>query len=71
LANANSQFNALPSDLRNKFGGNPANLLAALNDPSCKDDLISLGILAAPEVPEASSVPDTASEASGTTETAS
>lgn len=45
---AQEGFSELPSKVRERFANDPFNLLAALNDPGMRDELVELGILNAP-----------------------
>lgn len=45
---AHAAFAALPSALRNRFQNDPAQLLAFLQDPSNRDEAISLGLIDKP-----------------------
>lgn len=42
---AHERFMQLPSELRKKFGNNPANLLTWLRDPANTDDAVKYGLL--------------------------
>lgn len=48
---AQEGFAELPSKVRERFANDPFNLLAALNDPKMRDELVELGILNAPRSP--------------------
>lgn len=50
VANANEMFAQLPSDVRKRFGNNPAEFLRAYDDPEQKAYLQKLGVLP-PEAP--------------------
>lgn len=45
IIEAENRFNALPSDVRSRFGNNPAELLDFLNDSSNYDEAIKLGLI--------------------------
>lgn len=53
LADAKAAFMTLPAATRAAFGNNPAELLAALDNPSRRDELIRLGIINPPAAPPA------------------
>lgn len=53
VAKATSMFEALPSRLRDRFGNDPAQLLAFLDDEENRDEAIKLGIVKKPEEPPA------------------
>lgn len=48
MRTAQESFSELPSSVRERFGNDPFNLLAALGDPNMKAELQELGILTAP-----------------------
>lgn len=48
---AQEAFQALPSAIRNRFHGNPAEFLAFVQDPANADELIELGIRQRPPRP--------------------
>lgn len=48
---ARSEFDRLPADLRDRFGNDPARLLAFLSDERNADEAVKLGLRAAPELP--------------------
>lgn len=52
LLHARKQFQALPSGVRDRFGNDPAGMLAFIADPANKDEARRLGLLA-PEPPPA------------------
>ena len=43
-------FDNLPSDVRNRFNNNPAQLLDFVADPENKEEAIELGLLPKPEI---------------------
>lgn len=45
---ANSMFDAMPSGIRDRFGNDPAQLLAFVNDPANREEAIELGIVDRP-----------------------
>jgi len=45
IANAQSMFNALPSEVRNKFNNDPSALLSFMDDPENRDEAIELGLI--------------------------
>ena len=45
IIEAENRFNALPSDVRSRFGNNPAELLDFLNDSSNYDEAVRLGLI--------------------------
>lgn len=49
VINANAAFMRLPADLRTRFGNDPAQLLAFLQDPNNNDEGVKLGIYDAPK----------------------
>ena len=49
IAQANSEFMELPSEIRAKFGNDVANLLDYLQDPENNEEAIELGLLPKPE----------------------
>lgn len=49
VSKAQASFDALPSNLRERFGNSPELLLKFLADPKNKDEGISLGLLASPQ----------------------
>lgn len=51
INDAKERFESLPSDIRLRFGNDPARLLAAIDDPSQTDELIKLGLLTRSETP--------------------
>lgn len=46
---AESEFNALNSELRKRFDNDPAKFLAFVNDPENADELVKLGLREAPK----------------------
>lgn len=48
---AQNSFNLLPSELRNKFGNDPAQLISYLADPKNDDEAIRFGLKLKPETP--------------------
>lgn len=44
VLNAQNAFNALPSELRNRFGNDPAKLLEFIQDPKNYDEGVKLGL---------------------------
>lgn len=48
---AQEAFEELPSAIRKKFANDPGNFLEFATDPANKDEMISLGLANAPEVP--------------------
>lgn len=46
VKDATDRFNALPADLRNRFGNDPAYLWQWVNNPANKDEAIKLKLLA-------------------------
>jgi Chlamydia-phage Chp2 scaffold (Chlamy_scaf) len=50
LNRAKTEFNQLDADVRSFFKNDPANLLAAIDDPAMKPKLQELGIMAKPSV---------------------
>lgn len=53
---AQADFDALPSNVRERMDNDPANLLAFMSDESNSEEAVELGLLPKPE-PQASSVP--------------
>ncbi|AXH71831.1 MAG: internal scaffolding protein [Microviridae sp.] len=51
VQHARDQFAALPSDLRDRFGNDPARLLAFLQDPANRQEAVTLGLVNAPPPP--------------------
>lgn len=49
IAEAQSAFNELPWQLRERFDNDPANLLAYLEEPGNRDEAYGLGLLEPPE----------------------
>lgn len=45
IIEAENRFNALPSDVRSRFGNNPAKLLDFINDSSNYDEAVKLGLI--------------------------
>lgn len=45
MAQVNNQFNELPSDVRKKFGNNPANMLEFIQDPNNRKEAEKLGLI--------------------------
>lgn len=56
LIDADERFAMLPSSLRERFGNNPSQLLAFLNDASNREEAVKLGLLQSPAERPASSV---------------
>lgn len=52
VVQAEQMFMALPAELRDRFGNDPAQMLKFLDDPENKDEAIRLGIVNAPPEPE-------------------
>lgn len=54
VVKAREAFQALPAGLRNRFNGDPGELLAFLRNPDNRDEAIKLGLVVdkAPEAPE-------------------
>ncbi|CAJ0596425.1 unnamed protein product [Cylicocyclus nassatus] len=48
---ANARFEALPSDVRERFGNDPAKLLAFLDDDDNRAEAVKLGLVNAPPEP--------------------
>lgn len=61
IIRANSQFEALPAKLRQRFGNDPAQFLAFVADPANKDEAKFLGLLKKDDSPE-SPVPGAAQD---------
>lgn len=51
VAQAGEAFDALPAVMRARFGNDPANLIAFLEDPSNQAEAVSLGLVNAPSAP--------------------
>jgi len=50
VINAESQFMALPSQIRKRFGNNPLELLDFLQDENNKEEAIKLGLIENPHI---------------------
>lgn len=50
IANAHSLFEAMPSDIREKFKNSPEEMLRFMSDENNKDEAIKLGIIKCPDV---------------------
>lgn len=66
IATARENFDALPSNIRERFGNNPASMLAFMEDEGNYDEAVKLGIVQAR--PEPSTPPPTESVSGGATE---
>lgn len=55
VVEAREQFALLPAAIRDRFGHDPARLLAFLEDPANKEEGIKLGLYKAPQAPESPS----------------
>lgn len=55
IREANASFDALPSEVRRRFGQDPARLMEFLQDPDNRDEAIKLGLIEAP--PSVASTP--------------
>lgn len=53
IMEAEAAFAELPAKVRKHFDNDPAAYLAAFEDPDQRDDLVALGLIEAPEVPQA------------------
>lgn len=47
ILDANASFNALPSEIRNRFRNDPQQLLSFMDDPSNRQEAIDLGMIRA------------------------
>lgn len=56
VLDAEAAFADLPSKIRDRFGNDPGQLLAALQNPAFKSELTELGILKSPPSPSPSGV---------------
>lgn len=54
---AEEQFAALPALIRERMANDPANLVAFAQDPNNLDEAVKLGLIPAPEEPQAQTVP--------------
>ena len=52
VANAKSQFELLPSDVRKRFENDPGQLLKFMEDPKNRDEAIELGLISAETSPD-------------------
>ncbi len=52
IANAQSMFNELPVEIRNRFDNNPENLLTFMEDPENREEAIKLNIIKKEWTPE-------------------
>lgn len=50
IKEANASFDALPMEVRKRFGQDPARLMEFLQDPDNRDEAIELGLIEAPPV---------------------
>lgn len=62
-------FEALPSEIRERFQNNPANLLDFLSKEENRDEAIKLGFIEAPAPESPAVVPSTLLDINGTTDT--
>lgn len=53
VVEAREQFGLLPAAVRDRFGNDPAQLMAFLENPANKEEGIRLGLLKAPTAPQA------------------
>lgn len=58
VSRANSEFNALPALIRERFNQNPSELISFLQDPSNIEEAAKLGLIPVP-IPTASGTPET------------
>lgn len=61
MRRVNAEFMSFDADIRSFFKNDPANLIAALDDPSMNSKLVEFGIKKAPEVPVTSPAVDAGS----------
>lgn len=52
VINAQNNFLALPSEIREKFGNDPGQFLEAVQDPARKEEMQAMGLLEADPLPE-------------------
>lgn len=58
VAKANTMFEELPSSIRTRFNGDPAEFLAFVQDPANKSEMIELGLAKEQKKPSVSPAPD-------------
>jgi phage internal scaffolding protein len=49
IASANSMFEGLPSEIRNKFDNDPAKFMTFVDDPANAEQMVEMGLAKAPE----------------------
>ena len=70
VSEANSMFEGLPSQIRNKFENDPSKFLSFVDDENNYDAMVEMGIAKAKPVPVDSGVVDAVGEAGNATESA-
>ena len=58
VAEAQSVFEGLPADLRDRFGNDPARLLEFVHDPRHLEESVSLGLIDPSKLPQPEPVPE-------------